>query len=280
MMPASPRPLRASGQAARPELDGRARPAHRVAVRAIHGSRETDTIARGERDGRPAAGQGRAAQAVPDRQRGRPALHGHAGARPWVAEAPPTDQRRVAATEEPLVVTLVDRAVATQDRAAFGRLFDRFGGQIHAYLAICCGQPAAAEELTEQVFLAAWRAIGRYRWQGRPFVTWLYRLAHDAHLDWPRRGDPVATLADAAEVLPRPNPSDDSVLGAPVDAETLARAVRQLSREQQQVLYLRFTADLDTGAIAEIMGEPERAIRTLQLHAVQHLSRLLTSGAS
>jgi RNA polymerase sigma-70 factor (ECF subfamily) len=170
--------------------------------------------------------------------------------------------------------------VATQDRAAFGQLFDRFGGQIYAYLYARCGQRADAEDLTEQVFLHAWQAIGRYRWQGRPFVAWLYRLAHNAHIDLVRRGRPLASLETVAELPQLASPAGEGDLGTPVGAEALAQAVRHLTPKQQQVLHLRFTADLDTGEIAALMGEREGAIRALQMRALQRLRRLLTQGTA
>jgi RNA polymerase sigma-70 factor (ECF subfamily) len=131
------------------------------------------------------------------------------------------------------------------------------------------------------VFLHAWEAIGGFRWQGRPFVAWLYRLAHNAHVDQIRRQRPTLSFDDEADL-----PQLESTTGGAsdviekVDAQVVSLAVRHLTPKQRQVIYLRFTADLDTSAIAEIMGEREGAIRALQLRALLSLRRVLDTQAA
>src|SRR5262245_49093284 len=85
--------------------------------------------------------------------------------------------------DEDIIVDLVNRAISSRDAAAFGELYDRFVDRVYRYLYVRSTNRAEAEDLTEQVFLKAWEAIGRYRWRGRPFVAWLYRLAHNVHID-------------------------------------------------------------------------------------------------
>jgi len=84
---------------------------------------------------------------------------------------------------EAIVVALVDRVVASRDARAFGELYDLFVERIYKYLYCRASSHPDAEDLTEQVFLKAWEAIGGYRWQGRPFEAWLYRLAHNVYVD-------------------------------------------------------------------------------------------------
>ena len=75
------------------------------------------------------------------------------------------------AAEDPRVVALVGRAVA-RDQAAFAELYDLYLGAVYRYVYYRCERPADAEDLTEQVFLHAWAAIERFRWQGclEPFL--------------------------------------------------------------------------------------------------------------
>ena len=65
------------------------------------------------------------------------------------------------------------------------------------------GNEADAEDLTQQVFLKAWKAIGRYRRMASPFIAWLMTISHNLVIDFYRTRKDRAYLE--AEVL-----ADDS----------------------------------------------------------------------
>jgi RNA polymerase sigma-70 factor (ECF subfamily) len=181
------------------------------------------------------------------------------------------------AADEPTVVELVNRAVSSRDRAAFGELYDRFVERVYRYLYFRTANQAEAEDLTEQVFLKAWEALGKFTWQGRPFLAWLYRLAHNLHVDHLRRGRRSLRL-DSLERHPAlVDQQSASRLARTLDADLLARAVRQLTPEQQQVILLRFAEGLDTPRIASILDKHESAVRALQARALQRLRRILSA---
>ena len=71
-------------------------------------------------------------------------------------------------TDQAPIDELVDRA-RQGDADAFGQLYDRFLPEIVRYLARRVGDPDAAEDLAQQVFLKAWQAIPRYEARGVPF---------------------------------------------------------------------------------------------------------------
>jgi RNA polymerase sigma-70 factor, ECF subfamily len=177
--------------------------------------------------------------------------------------------------DTPEVVSLVNRAVADHDADAFGELYDRFVDRVYRYLYFRTGNQPEAEDLTEQVFMKAWEAIGRYRWQGRPFLAWLYRLAHNAHIDHVRAHKPSTSLNNDERPLEVPSPSAESDLARSLDAEVLARALAQLTVEQQQVIVMKFMDGCDNEQIAQAMDKREGAIRALQMRALMSLRRVL-----
>lgn len=178
-------------------------------------------------------------------------------------------------SDEASIVALVDRAVASRDAAAFGELYDRFVDRVYRYLYLRTGKHAEAEDLTEQVFLKAWEGIGRYRWQGRPFLAWLYRLAHNVHIDFVRATRPTTSLTAEDRTLDVPSTSAMAELARALDAEVLATALTQLTIEQQQVIVMKFMEGLDNEQIAHNMGRREGAIRALQMRALLSLRRAL-----
>ncbi|MFQ5923219.1 MAG: sigma-70 family RNA polymerase sigma factor, partial [Anaerolineales bacterium] len=81
---------------------------------------------------------------------------------------------------------LVSRAVAGEAHA-FGRLYESHMDAIYRYIYFRVGEPAQAEDMTEEVFVKAWEALPNYRPTEHPFTSWLYRIAHNLVVDHYRR---------------------------------------------------------------------------------------------
>jgi RNA polymerase sigma-70 factor (ECF subfamily) len=177
--------------------------------------------------------------------------------------------------DDPIVVALVNRVVVSRDPHAFGELYDRFIERVYRYLYFRTGSRPEAEDLTEQVFLKAWEAIGRYRWQGRPFLAWLYRLAHNAHVDHVRSQKPTQSLNNDERPVEVASMAAAVELARTLDADLLANALSELTSDQQQVIIMKFMEGIDNEQIALTMDKREGAIRALQMRALQSLRRVL-----
>jgi RNA polymerase sigma-70 factor (ECF subfamily) len=177
--------------------------------------------------------------------------------------------------DDPRVVALVNRVVVSRDPNAFGELYDAFVERVYRYLYFRTGSHPEAEDLTEQVFLKAWEAIERYRWQGRPFLAWLYRLAHNTHIDHVRSQKPTTSLNNDDRPIELASASAAVELARALDADLLARALGELTPDQQQVIVLKFLEGMDNEQIAQSMEKREGAIRALQMRALMSLRRVL-----
>ena len=176
--------------------------------------------------------------------------------------------------DDPEVVELVNRAIA-RDAAAFGELYDRYLERVYRYLYFRLGSQPEAEDLSEQVFLKAWEAMGRFRWQGRPFLAWLYRLTHNVLIDHHRSKRPTTSLNDPERPLDLVSEAAAVELTQRLDAHVLAAGIRELTPEQQQVIVLKFVDGMENAQIAQVMDKREGAIRALQLRALLSLRRVL-----
>ncbi len=168
---------------------------------------------------------------------------------------------------------LIQRAIKG-DAQAFGELYQQNLTVIYRSIFYKVGNATEAEDLTEQTFLKAWEAIGRFREQGVPFAAWLYRLAHNLMIDYHRtrhEAMPLDEILDAEDDQTGP----EEIAAQRMDVATLQRAVVQLTDEQQQVIVLRFVQGLSHSEVAAIMGKNEGAIRGLQHRALQALHMLL-----
>lgn len=169
------------------------------------------------------------------------------------------------------VADLVRRAIVG-DASAFGALYDRYLERVYRYVYYRVGSVEEAEDLSEEIFLKAWEAIGRYREQGVPFSAWLMRLAHNHVIDHFRTRRPTAPLADT---LPARTPDPEQAAERRLAAQAVLRAMQDLTSEQQQVLILRFIEELDHSEIAAIMGKNEGAVRALQFRGLSALRAAL-----
>lgn len=175
------------------------------------------------------------------------------------------------------VPDVIDRA-RNGDRGAFAELYDTHIDSVYRYVLYRVREPSDAEDLASEVFTRAFANIHRYRWQGKSFLAWLYTIARNAVTDRRRRERPMVDLDSAYGVAEEgPTAHDRAVHGEEVLA--LKGAVKYLTTEQQQVLSLRFEANLSSRQVAKLLGKNEGAIRALQFRALGRLRKILRDEA-
>ena len=160
------------------------------------------------------------------------------------------------------------------DSEAFGLIFDEFHGAIFRFVASRVGRPSDAEDLTQIVFVKAIEALPRYEARGVPFGGWLFRLARNTAIDYLRTHREHTDLADVTgRATEDRGPESITILRTDLDA--VAGALGRLTRDQREVISLRFFAGLSPREVAEIMGRQEGTIRGLQFRAIESLRRSL-----
>ncbi len=129
----------------------------------------------------------------------------------------------------------------------------------------------AAEELTEDVFVRLF--VKRPRFSGRSsFKTWLFAVGRNAALDFLRRrsGSRTVPLDEAGELA-----SEEASLEAACirveDSERVRRALRRLSRDQRQALWLVYFEDMSHKEAAFVMKKSVHAMDALVSRARQAL---------
>ncbi|MFB6620432.1 sigma-70 family RNA polymerase sigma factor [Streptomyces sp. NPDC056367] len=174
----------------------------------------------------------------------------------------------------------IGRGLAEGDEGCLALAHHRWGRLVHTLAARALGDPREAEDVTQQVFLAAWRGRAGYRPERGPVPAWLVgitrRKTADALTDRTRR----LGLVDAAgAALPPPDGTGEGperVLDRVVVTQELAR----LPRVQRDVLTLAYFGDLTQAQIAHRTGLP---LGTVKSHARRGLLRMrsrLTAGTT
>ncbi len=164
------------------------------------------------------------------------------------------------------------------DAEAFAELYEQHVGRVYRNVLYRVGDATEAEDLTQQVFVRAWQALGRYRITGTPFVAWLLTIAHNLVVDFYKSRRDVTPLDDAFEVAARgTDPAEQALIGLTHDE--LRAAILTLRPEYQQIIVLRFLEGLSPGEIAAAIGKSEGNVRVMQHRALQELRGRLNREA-
>jgi RNA polymerase sigma-70 factor (ECF subfamily) len=164
------------------------------------------------------------------------------------------------------------------DPAAFAEIYARYASQVLRYLYARLREPEAAQDLTQEVFVRVLKGIGGFEYRGeKSFLGWLYTIAGNVLIGQVRRRTPVSTPLD--EGMDIVDPRGQDVVHALFDRMALQQAIEQLTDDQQQVLTLKFFADMSNTDIARLIGRTEGAVKALQHRALQALQQILDQEA-
>ena len=171
---------------------------------------------------------------------------------------------------------LICRA-ARGDAEAFRQLVEAYQTPAYRLAARMCG-PDSAEDVTQEAFLAAWRALPEFRGDCR-FSTWLYRLVSNAAIDCLRREKKHRDTGDVDDLeLPDSGPSPQEQAERSDTRDAVRRALDRLSPEHRQVLLLRFMQELDYGEIARALNVSEGTVKSRINRAKSKLREVLAAG--
>jgi RNA polymerase sigma-70 factor (ECF subfamily) len=161
---------------------------------------------------------------------------------------------------------------AQQDPGRFGELYEQNFHRVYAYVTRRVRDRSEAQDLTAQVFQQALANLGKFKWRGAPFVTWLYRIAANSIADNARKKTHEQT--EGAEL--QTQNSVDLDLEQVERQARLFRAVETLPEDQRRVIMLRFAAEKSIREIANELGRSEGAIKQLQFRGLENLRARLS----
>lgn len=164
------------------------------------------------------------------------------------------------------------------DAGAFGELYARYAGMILRYLYVRMHEQESAQDLTQEVFVRVIKGIGGFEYRGeKSFLGWLYTIAGNVMIGQARRKRAVSTpLDDNLELV---DPRGQEAVHSIYDRVALQQAISQLTTDQQQVLALKFFADMTNQEIATAIGRSEGAVKALQHRALHALQQILEREA-
>jgi RNA polymerase sigma-70 factor (ECF subfamily) len=162
------------------------------------------------------------------------------------------------------------REVQRGSAGALEELFRREWPRAYRAAYLVVHDAAAAEDIAQEAFLAAVRAIDSFD-RRRPFGPWIHRIVVNRAIDLTRsralRREVDAAAADSAEA-----PADPPAM--PLSGDVVA-ALRELSPEHRAVVALRFLFDYTPGEIARALDMPRGTVNSRLRRALDRLGELL-----
>jgi RNA polymerase sigma-70 factor (ECF subfamily) len=165
---------------------------------------------------------------------------------------------------------LVDAALS--DVGAFLGLYERYFPKVQRYVRIRVSDRAACEDITSEVFMAALAGLPGFRGTGS-FAAWLFRIAQNAVRSHHRDDRTVQLDETAFAVIPAEDASPSEEALRRERLLQLRALVAGLRPEQQNLLALRYGAELESSEIGEVLGKSAVAVRVTLHRTVAELRR-------
>lgn len=175
------------------------------------------------------------------------------------------------------VSNAVAAAVAGQE-AGWDALFDRFYPTVLRFAMARLGDADAAEEVAQEVFVAAVGSLRSLRDRREPAVeAWFVRITRYKAVDHLRRRR--STAGEVPEAHPSPDdPAEEAALRQ--QSREVQRAMEVLTEDQREVLIRRFVLDQSLEQVAAATKRRVGSVKSMQHRALAMLARHMPAEQS
>jgi RNA polymerase sigma-70 factor (ECF subfamily) len=181
------------------------------------------------------------------------------------------------------------RAAADEgSERAFAALHSRYRERIYSLAFTYLGNPDEAEDVTQEVFVRAYRAMGSFKGQSQ-FFTWLYRIALNCCKDWVKQAHYVrcdrrddlwwSGCPEGSSLFGRVSKVEQSVERREARA-LLEQALAKLSPEFREALVLREVDGLSYREIGQVLGCSEGTVKSRIFRSRFQMRRILQAVRS
>jgi RNA polymerase sigma-70 factor (ECF subfamily) len=176
---------------------------------------------------------------------------------------------------------LVERIVAGDD-GALGHVYDRHGSLVYGLARRVTGSTAAAEEITQEVFVQLWEQADRFDPSKGSLRAFLGAITHRRAVDWVRsetrrRNRETRTAQDAATGAVTTLTDITTDLSNEDTAARVRAAVETLPLEQREAVVLAYFGGLTFREVATTLDLPEGTAKSRLRLALAKLSNVLAA---
>jgi RNA polymerase sigma-70 factor, ECF subfamily len=174
-------------------------------------------------------------------------------------------------------------AVASGDEGALAALYDAHAAAVYSLALRITRDPSDAEDVTQDVFVQAWRSASRFDAARGNLAAWLLMMTRARALDRlrrERRRPADATEPSAFDRIPSAAPGVDLLAATSEEAERARIAMAALPAEQREAVELAYFEGLTHSEIAARTSQPLGTVKTRIRSAMQQLRAALGGGSA
>ena len=171
------------------------------------------------------------------------------------------------------------RRIQSGEASAFREFVQRYQRDVYGLAYDLCGNHHDAEDLSQEVFIKAHRALGSFRADAKP-GSWLYRITMNTFLD-SRRRKPVQLVSmhaprdesgdDHPIDMPAPTAGHDRVTHSAQVRDDIERALGALSAQERTVFVMRHYQDMPIRDISTSLSIAEGTVKSMLFRSIRKL---------
>jgi RNA polymerase sigma factor (sigma-70 family) len=167
-----------------------------------------------------------------------------------------------------------DRILAGDD-AALREVYDQFASFVYGLAMRVIGDARAAEDVSQDVFVAFWERPGAFDPDRGSLRTWLGTLTHRRAVDHVRREEARRRRAEREASRAVAAPDVEEIATALLTAERVRAALDLLPQAQRQAIQLAYFGGKTYRQVAEALGIPEGTAKSRLRLGLRHIAEAL-----
>jgi RNA polymerase sigma factor (sigma-70 family) len=154
----------------------------------------------------------------------------------------------------------------------FAELYEEYLPKVYRYINYRINDTQITEDLTSTVFEKALTNFGKYSKDRASFSTWIFSISRNVVIDYYRAQGrrQTVSLDDATEVVSQDSSPEEELLKKE-EREKLQIYLMQLPQDEQEIIRLKFGAELNNRQIARMMGLSESNVGTKLYRSIRKL---------
>ena len=184
--------------------------------------------------------------------------------------------------QNPLPVRSLITHATAGDEAAFAELYEHYYTPIFRFVLKKVSDTELAEDLTQTVFMKAWRADQALAKNHPSPLAYLYTVARNLVTDYYRKQKTVSLEDsgdedfDVLQSIPSEEPTPQEQLEGQQTQAFVKELLQTIKPEYREVINLKFIKGYSNAEVAERLGKTEMNVRQIQVRALRKLKAYLT----
>ncbi|MEA4811715.1 MAG: sigma-70 family RNA polymerase sigma factor [Anaerolineaceae bacterium] len=171
-------------------------------------------------------------------------------------------------------VNALQKEDALQTTDEFSPFYQKYFEPVYRYLYSRLGNTQDAEDLCSQTFVQAYQSFHSLRNPER-FAPWLFKIARNKLNDFWRKQKPSLYLDEGLLQFSAPDPHSQAEISERL--QKMAMLIHGLTEQEQELIRLRYLAELNFREISKILGKSESAVKKALYRLLAQLQNQMES---